>query len=84
MLQLINIGGTVLDRSVIRKQFMDRYSRIYELLNNELTMVKVLFNRGIRGAMNDLPPLAAELQFTSMLRQRIDLPVQSFRNLQTS
>ncbi|XP_063983406.1 dynein beta chain, ciliary [Diachasmimorpha longicaudata] len=82
--KLINIGGTVLDRPMIRKQFMDRYSRIYQLLNNELTMVEVLFNRGTRGAMGDLPPLAAALRFTSMLRQRIDLPVQCFKTLQKS
>lgn len=74
----------MLDRPVIRKQFMDRYSRIVELLNNELTMVELLFTRGTRGAMSDLPPLAAALQFTSMLRQRIDLPIQSFRTLQSS
>ncbi|KAG8040920.1 hypothetical protein G9C98_001908, partial [Cotesia typhae] len=80
--KLINIAGTVLNRPVIRKQFTDRYSRIYELLNNELTMVEVLFNRGVRGAFADLPPLAAALQFTSMLRQRINLPMQSFKTLQ--
>ncbi|XP_015596133.2 dynein beta chain, ciliary [Cephus cinctus] len=80
--KLINIAGTVLDRPVIRKQFTNRYSRILELLNNELTMVEVLFNRGTRGALSDLPPLAATLRFTSMLRQRIDLPMQCFKALQ--
>ncbi|XP_046594204.1 dynein beta chain, ciliary [Neodiprion lecontei] len=82
--KLINIAGTVLDRPVIRKQFTDRYSRVLELLNAELTMVEVLFNRGTRGAMSSLPPLAAALRFTSMLRQRIDLPVQCFKALQHS
>lgn len=81
-LQLINIAGSVLDRPVIREQFTDRYSRILELLNVELTVVEVLFNRGTRGALINLPPLAAALTFTSMLRQRIDLPVQSFRAIQ--
>ncbi|XP_043280370.1 dynein beta chain, ciliary isoform X2 [Venturia canescens] len=80
--KLINIGGSVLERPVIRKQFTDRDIRIVELLNNELIMVELLFTRGIRGAMSDLPPLAAALKFTSMLRQRIDLPIQSFRTLQ--
>ncbi|XP_034940720.1 dynein beta chain, ciliary [Chelonus insularis] len=82
--KLINISGTVLNRTVIRKQFMDRYTQIYELLNNELTMVEILFHRGIRESFSDLPPLAAALQFTSMLRQRINLPVQSFKTLQHS
>lgn len=81
-MQLINIAGSVLDRPVIREQFTDRYSRILELLNVELTVVEVLFNRGTRGALINLPPLAAALTFTSMLRQRIDLPVQSFRAIQ--
>ncbi|XP_033341681.2 dynein heavy chain at 93AB [Megalopta genalis] len=80
--KLINIAGSVLDRPVISKQFTDRYTRILDLLNVELTVVEVLFNRGTRGALINLPPLAAALTFTSMLRQRIDLPVQSFKTIQ--
>ncbi|KOC63714.1 Dynein beta chain, ciliary [Habropoda laboriosa] len=80
--KLINIAGTVLDRPVISKQFRDRYSKILELLNVELTVVEVLFNRGTRGALINLPPLAAALTFTCMLRQRVDLPVQSFKAVQ--
>lgn len=80
--QLINIAGSVLDRPVISKQFTDRYSRILELLNIELTVVEVLFNRGTRGALINLPPLTAALTFVNMLRQRIDLPVQSLRAIQ--
>lgn len=77
--QLINIAGSVLERPVIRKQFTNRYARILELLNMELSVVEVLFNRGTRDTLIDLPPLAAALTFTSMLRQRIDLPIQSFK-----
>ncbi|KYN05431.1 Dynein beta chain, ciliary [Cyphomyrmex costatus] len=77
--KLINIAGSVLERPVIRKQFTNRYTRILELLNMELSVVEVLFNRGSRGALINLPPLAAAVTFTSMLRQRIDLPVQSFK-----
>lgn len=80
--QLINIAGTVLDRPVISEQFTNRYSRILDLLNVELTVVEVLFNRGTRGALINLPPLAAALTFINMLRQRIDLPVQSFKAVQ--
>lgn len=82
LLQLINIAGSVLDRPVICKQFTNRYSRILELLKHELTLVEVLFNLGSRGAMSNHPPLAAGLQFTSMLRQRIDHPIQAFKSLQ--
>jgi len=77
--QLINIAGSVLERPVIRKQFTNRYARILELLNMELSVVEVLFNRGTRGALVNLPPLAAALTFTDMLKQRIDLPVQAFK-----
>ncbi|KAK2575931.1 hypothetical protein KPH14_007294 [Odynerus spinipes] len=77
--KLINIAGSVLDRPVIRKQFSDRYSRILELLNIELTVVEALFNRGTKGALTDLPPLTAALTFTSMLKQRIELPIQNFK-----
>ncbi|XP_058791425.1 dynein beta chain, ciliary [Phymastichus coffea] len=80
--KLINIAGTVLDRPVIRKQFTNRYSRILDLLNEELTIVEALFNQGPRGAMRDLPPLAGDLQFMRMLQFRIDLPVQTFKSLQ--
>lgn len=80
--QLINIAGTVLDRPMISEQFTNRYSRILDLLNVELTVVEVLFNRGTRGALINLPPLAAALTFINMLRQRIDLPVQSFKAVQ--
>lgn len=45
----------------------------------ELSVVEVLFNRGTRGALIDLPPLAAALTFTTMLKQRIDLPIRSFK-----
>jgi dynein heavy chain len=77
--QLVNIAGSVLERPVIRKQFMNRYARIIELLNMELSVVEVLFNRGTRGALTNLPPLAAALTFTSMLKQRVDLPIQLFK-----
>ncbi|XP_019887304.2 dynein beta chain, ciliary [Ooceraea biroi] len=77
--KLLNIVGSVLDRPVIRKQFTNRYARILELLNMELSVVEVLFNRGTRGALTSLPPLAAALTFTNMLKQRIDLPIQSFK-----
>lgn len=53
-------------------------------MNNELTMVEMLFDRGVGVAMDNLPPLATALQFTSMLKQRINLPVQSFKTLQRS
>lgn len=69
----------MLERPVIRKQFANRYARILELLNMELSTVEILFNRGSRGALINLPPLAAALTFTNMLRQRIDLPIQSFK-----
>jgi len=45
----------------------------------ELSVVEVLFNRGSKDALINLPPLAAALTFTNMLQQRIDLPVQSFK-----
>ncbi|XP_035728185.1 dynein beta chain, ciliary-like [Vespa mandarinia] len=77
--KLINIAGSVLDRPMIHKQFSDRYSRILELLNIELNVVEALFNRGTKGALTDLPPLTAALTFTSMLRQRIELPIQNFK-----
>ncbi|OXU27164.1 hypothetical protein TSAR_014516 [Trichomalopsis sarcophagae] len=80
--KLINIAGSVLERPVIRKQFTNRYSRILELMNNELTVIEILFNRGPRGAMVDLPPLASALQFTNMLKQRIDQPIHAFKSLQ--
>lgn len=69
----------MLERPVIRKQFTNRYARILELLNMEVSTVEILFNRGSRGALINLPPLAAALTFTNMLRQRIDLPIQSFK-----
>ncbi|KAI4493969.1 hypothetical protein M0802_009345 [Mischocyttarus mexicanus] len=79
--KLINIAGSVLDRPMIRKQFNDRYSRILELLNIELTVVEALFNRGTKGALADLPPLTASLTFTSMLRKRIERPIQNFKTM---
>lgn len=79
---MINIAGTVLDRPVISEQFTNRYTKILELLNVELTVVEVLFSRGSRGALINLPPLAASLTFTGMLKQRIDLPVQYFKAIQ--
>ncbi|EZA54880.1 Dynein beta chain, ciliary [Ooceraea biroi] len=76
---LESVFKAMLDRPVIRKQFTNRYARILELLNMELSVVEVLFNRGTRGALTSLPPLAAALTFTNMLKQRIDLPIQSFK-----
>ncbi|XP_014225178.1 dynein beta chain, ciliary [Trichogramma pretiosum] len=80
--KLINIAGSVLDRPVIRDQFTKRYGRIVELLKAEMSVVENLFDRGSLNLMTDLPPLAGALQYTSMLKQRIDLPVQAFKSLQ--
>lgn len=79
---MINIAGSVLDRPVIRKQFTNRYPRILEMLSDEMTVVEALFNRGARGALSEMPPLAAALKFTCMLKLRIDLPVLAFKSLQ--
>ncbi|XP_066581161.1 dynein beta chain, ciliary [Prorops nasuta] len=80
--KLINITGSVLSRPLVRQQFNVRYNKVIELLNLELTTVEVLFNYGATGALLDLPPLASSLTFTDMLRQRIDIPMQSFEAIQ--
>ncbi|KAJ8682462.1 hypothetical protein QAD02_018254 [Eretmocerus hayati] len=79
--KLINVAGSVLDRPAIVSHLADRYSRIVDLLNNELDLAERLLEKGPQGALDFLPPLAAAIRFGDMLKQRIQFPAQAFEAL---
>lgn len=80
----MNTAGNFLERPIIAEQFTDRYSRILQLLNLELTVVETMFQQNSPDAMNHFPPLIADLQFTHMLKQRIDQPISTYKNTKHS
>lgn len=67
---------------MISEQFTNRFPRILELLENELTVVEGLFNRGVTGQLLNMPPLAGAIKYMTMLKQRIDSPIQSLQAMQ--
>nr|CAD7428767.1 unnamed protein product [Timema monikensis] len=87
---LIEIVGSVLDRPLIKDEFTGKYKYIVEMLEVELATTQSLYTKQITtlgkyGWMpvdKNLPTVAGALRWAYQLRQRITIPVTSFRALQ--
>nr|CAD7405000.1 unnamed protein product [Timema poppensis] len=87
---LIEIVGSVLDRPLIKDEFTGKYKYIVEMLEVELSTTQSLYTKQITtlakyGWMpvdKNLPTVAGALRWAYQLRQRITIPVTSFRALQ--
>nr|CAD7455111.1 unnamed protein product [Timema tahoe] len=88
--KLIEIVGSVLDRPLIKDEFTGKYKYIVEMLEVELASTQNLYTKQITtlekyGWMpvdKNLPTVAGALRWAYQLRQRITIPVTSFRALQ--
>ncbi|KAG8321110.1 hypothetical protein J6590_052486 [Homalodisca vitripennis] len=87
--KLIEIVGSVLERPLIKEEFTTKYQMIVNMLEFEMSTSEELFNEHMEEFMTtgrmpvakNMPPVAGALQWTAQLRQRITLPVHSFKSL---
>jgi len=88
--QLIDILGALLDRPLIQQDFNEHYSEIVQMMDEELDAAKKLYDENVRslgdtGSMpvhKNMPQFAGKLQWVRELRQRISLPMASFRRIE--
>jgi len=88
--QLIEILGGLLDRPLIRHDFNDHYTEIIQMMDDELNAVKQLYDEhmnsisetGVMPLHKNMPPVAGRLQWVQEMRQRISLPMASFRRIE--
>ncbi|XP_054276549.1 dynein beta chain, ciliary [Macrosteles quadrilineatus] len=87
--KLIEIVGSVLERPLIKDEFTGKYQLIVNMLEHEMSTSEELFNEQMEEFMTtgrmpvakNMPPVAGALQWTAQLRQRITLPIHSFKSL---
>lgn len=88
--QLIDILGALLDRPLVRNDFNDRYSEIIQMMDEVLNAAKLLYDQQVRsisetGTMlmhKNMPQFAGRLQWARELRERISIPMASFRRIE--
>ena len=88
--QLIDILGALLDRTLIQHDFNEHYAEIVQMMDEELDAAKKLYDENMRtfndtGTMpvhKNMPQFAGKLQWSRELRQRISLPMASFRRIE--
>jgi len=88
--QLIDILGALLDRPLIQQDFNEHYTEIVQMMDEELDAAKKLYDENMHsladtGTMpvhKNMPQFAGKLQWVRELRQRISLPMASFRRIE--
>lgn len=83
--KLIAIMGVLVDRPLIGKEVLHKYSRILELFNEELDSVKVTFDQGVSEGIpidEHYPPVVGALTWLFKLRERIRIPAEDFMILE--
>ncbi|KAL4135288.1 hypothetical protein QTP88_006906 [Uroleucon formosanum] len=87
--KLIEIVGVVMDRSGMKDMFTNSYSKILNMLSNEVTICKNLFEsqqiairtQGSANVDKLMPPIAGSLKWSKTLKARVEHPIQCFKNL---
>ncbi|XP_072155544.1 dynein beta chain, ciliary isoform X1 [Bemisia tabaci] len=88
--KLIEIVGSVLERPLIKEEFKSKYQIIVDMLNAELDASMDIYNEHMEtfektGSIPvgpSMPPLAGTLRWIYAVRQRITIPVTSFKQLE--
>ncbi|XP_046391607.1 dynein beta chain, ciliary-like [Ischnura elegans] len=88
--KLIYIAGSLADRPIIYQEVTPKHSRLIKLLNEEVDVVKEIFddqiaNYRLTGEMPidiNMPPVAGHLLWAHKLRQRIEQPFEAFKELE--
>ncbi|KAL3857821.1 hypothetical protein ACJMK2_012454, partial [Sinanodonta woodiana] len=87
--KLLDIMGSLLERPVIRKDFEEKYPIVFEMMDKELDTTKEIFDeymemkhvKGIIPVHKNLPRVAGSLKWAQELRERIAIPMSSFKLL---
>ena len=90
-MQLIDMLATLLERPVIHECFHHKYSVLIEMCNDELDVVKVLFDKQLalmtnsRGPIinKNMPPVSGLLCWSQELHDRIELIISKLMMLNT-
>nr|CAI5851783.1 unnamed protein product [Callosobruchus analis] len=88
--KLISISGSLLERPLIKQEFVQKYVKIVDLLDTELEMVMNTFEQQMQHKQKTgqyvldkyMPPVAGTLRWTNNLSARLAAPLQSFKALQ--
>ncbi|VEN40996.1 unnamed protein product, partial [Callosobruchus maculatus] len=88
--KLISISGSLLERQLIKQEFVQKYVKIVDLLDTELEMVMNIFEEQMQHKQKTgqyildkyMPPVAGTLRWTNNLSARLTAPLQSFKALQ--
>ena len=88
--QLIDMIGSLLDRSVIHKNFQHKYPILVNMCNNELNSVKKLFDQQLALSKTasgpvinkNMPRVAGVLRWSQELKERIQLPMEKLKTIE--
>ena len=82
--------GSLLDRSVIHKNFQHKYPILVNMCNNELNSVKKLFDQQLALSKTasgpvvnkNMPRVAGVLRWSQELKERIQLPMEKLKTIE--
>ncbi|EFA11309.2 dynein beta chain, ciliary [Tribolium castaneum] len=88
--KLISIVGSVLERPLIKTEFTNKYTKILDMLQQEINTAEALFQEQMLHKEKHgqfildkyMPPVAGSLRWTLNLCTRLASPLESFKSLQ--
>lgn len=83
--KLRNIIGNLTDRPLIRDEVCSMFPKIMELLDDEVSTVKIIYDRCIAHGIpisNYAPRTAGSILWLRRLRERISRPYEEFKNVE--
>lgn len=88
--KLISIIGSVLDRPKIKEEFINKYSEVLSMLDEEITCCEKIYEhqmaykneRGYLFTDRSFPAMTGGLRWIRQLSSRISAPVKQFQSLQ--
>ncbi|XP_077979817.1 dynein beta chain, ciliary-like [Glandiceps talaboti] len=88
--KLLDCYGTLLDRPIIREDFEHKYPSLLEMYSNDLDEAKVIYDKQMGLADQDetvpvnknMPEVSGALKWAEELRQRITIPMSSFKHIE--
>ncbi|XP_054260158.1 dynein beta chain, ciliary-like [Macrosteles quadrilineatus] len=90
--KMINVWDTMLKRPIIQTEITPKYSVIIDMLNDELDIIKTLYNdqlkyyeeTGFMEVDRNWPPVAGGLVWILKMANRVSGPVESFKQFENS
>lgn len=81
--KLLNIIGTLLERSIIQEGLVGKLEKIIFMFEKEIDTVKVLFDEGIKYGPpidKNYPPVAGKMIWLDKLSSRITIPAEAYKD----